>query len=514
MTERELALAAQQALACINDKDRLAETPLLERYRLRPFEQLQAVVYDAIAALASKDAPVSDKRRRHQEILVRCDLHHEAHKSVAAALGISRREFYRERREALFRFGDEIRRSIDRPNYVGTLWGSMDLTHAGHALLESSRWSGHYGAAWRQACALAPRYPGEGLEITLWIIAAEAASHWGRPKEAIDALAMARSARTRYKGEHPLCADLWIAAGEIDLRCAAADYRGARFEFERVEPARCDERVRFDDSFSLFEARLYRDVLTYMVCAELDRGDWERARGLLARASGLSARCGDANGGMAISGLSLTRLEGEVALRADGYEHRSIDLYEEALRNDRSFGYLGSAGMTAGYYATALDEAGSPEALDYAEYGLEVVRHYYPGDRLAKLTLELLPLLVREKGTPEAHAALSLLERRRLGARDAMLLDLAEAKMAFHNGEYAAALGQGDGVAERLGKCGMHAWECDALLVAAEASIQLGDRLRAAARLAELSDRSKCATAQVQSRSHHLLLKLGQKGVA
>jgi tetratricopeptide (TPR) repeat protein len=505
MTDVELARAAQQALSCISDENRLAATPLFAHCRNWAPEQLQALVYDAVAALGSESAPLSDKRRRHREILTRCDLQHQAHKAVIAALRISRREFYRERREALLRLGDEIARSIERPDVVGTLWGSIDQLHAAHALMEASRWSGQYEAAWRQTCALAPHYAGTGLEITLWVIAQEAASHLAWPKEAREALARARDARARYEGEHALCADLWLALGEIDHLWNVADYEGAQNAFERVASARCDERTSFDDSFAVLEARLYRSVLIYTASLKLDCGEWEKLRVFLARANAVSAKSADVQKhSLAIAGQSPARLQGELELRGAGNVQQAIAHFEEALRLERTCGLVGSAGLTAGSYASALAEAGMPKALEHAEFGLEIVGHYFPGDRLVKLTLQLLPILVRDKGIDAAAAALSRVRRTGLGLRDAMLLDLADAKMAFYAGAHARALERADGVAVRLASRGMHAWACDAQLLGVEASMRVESRQRAASRLSRLSELLGSATAQARARARDI----------
>lgn len=497
MTERELSRAAGLALASLNDPSSLAKNPLFGRCRLRPFEQLRALIENATTSLAPGELPFSDKRRRHQEIILRCDRRGETHKSVAALLGISRREFYRERHDALVRLANEVLLSIDRPNSVGTLWGSVDREHAAHAFIEASRWAGQYETVWRESRALAPRYAGHVLEILLEVLAAEAALYLGRLTDANAALERARVARKRYgHGEHAYSADLWVALGEINLRWSAADIDGARAEFSRVDSDAPDQRASFD-----VNSTLYINVLGYMASLELDCGNWERARSLVTRAGALAKR-GDNTvlRSLAIAGQSLPRLWGHLSLRADGDVQRSIAHYEEALRSDRSFGNLGSAGMTAGYYASALGEAGLPRANEYAEYGLEIVRRYYRGDRLARLTLQLLPILLR-RDVPDARVALAQVTPWDLGARDTMLIDLAQARISFQSAEYEWAAETADEVAERLTRCGMHAWACEAQLIALEARVRLGHHQRVARKVGELSDRAMVAPAQIRTRA-------------
>ncbi len=502
MTDRELARAAQQAVACIDDIGKLADNLLFAAWRERPHDELRAIVRDAVTSLAPLEpVPFSDKRRRLHEIVVRCDLRRESHKSVAALLGISRREFYRERRDALLRLANEIRRSIARPRSPYYLWGPVDLVNAAKAVVDTSRWAGQYETVWREACALAPRLAGNISEIMHWIVASEAATHLARPDDAIDALQKARNAKEHFEGERPQRADLWLALGEINLRWSAADFDGARAAFKRALSAADDELLGRGDNYAI--------MLAYVASMEFDCGNWELARSLLARASERARlRIDEVTRTFAVAGQSLLRLQAQLALRADGDVRGAVADNETALHADESSGRLGSAGLSAASYATALAEAGSHKTAQYAEYGLEIVRRYYHGDRLARITLELLPVLAREGGAIAAHRALSQVRRAGLGLRDEMLLDLAYAKMALYDGDYVLALERAQDVQERLTRCGMHAWACEAQLIGVEASVKLDRRDDGGRRLAMLSERIEAATAQTRSRARALAKSL------
>ncbi len=489
MTHKELARAAQQAVACIDDGTKLAVNPLFLVCSRSPGE-LRAILVSALATVAPSEL---------YEIIVRCDLRGETSKDVGAAMGLSPRQFCRKRRFALAQLGKNIRQSID----AGRVSGTYEVADPGILHLEALRSTGQYEAAWRQACALAQQSAGEVREAKLWIIASEAARYLCRPDDAALALARAREAqRPHLNGEEAYGLVLWQTIGELNLRWADADLDGARAVFDIAggpdEPALSGDK-----------ASLYAVMLGYAARMEFDSGDWERARSLLARTSRLAERvANDFNRRFSIAGQSLLRLRAELALRADGDVERSLVEYKAALELDESCGQRGGMGMSAAGYACALNEIESPAALGYAEYGLDIVQRYYHGDRLARVTLDLLPLLARECGVAGAVIAVAQLRRDGLGLRDRLLLDLADAKIAAYADSWAASMERADAVADRLTEHGMHAWACEARLVALEALVHLGDQHRSRKDLARLHERLDAATAQTRTRFQALQTSL------
>ena len=89
--------------------------------------------------------------------------------------------------------------------------------------------------------------------------------------------------------------------------------------------------------------------------------------------------------------------------RTDGELTSSVANHRIALDADRSFGYLGSIAMSAGFYSAVLGQNDVARALPYAQFALEIAQRFYPGDRLARLALEVLPLLLRAHGSSGAH---------------------------------------------------------------------------------------------------------------
>ena len=154
------------------------------------------------------------KQRRLYDILVRCDLHAEPHKLAVAGLGLSRRQFYRERREALLALAAAIERELQRLRPISV---SLELGDAAEAYIEALRSAGQYRTVWREARALAIRAAGEPREIELWIIASEAARYVCGPREVEDALDRARRAVHRLEGRARTFKHvLWNAIGEIN----------------------------------------------------------------------------------------------------------------------------------------------------------------------------------------------------------------------------------------------------------------------------------------------------------
>lgn len=127
------ALAAQHLLRHIGDPVALGRNPLVSslfgqgdgaRLSVDATNRVEALILECAERLRADASAESgrERRERQYQILVRCDLRGESHTIVAAALALSRRQFYRERREAsgyLARFLTEyVRRQTLRPRGV------------------------------------------------------------------------------------------------------------------------------------------------------------------------------------------------------------------------------------------------------------------------------------------------------------------------------------------------------------------------------------------------------------
>ena len=232
MDHRELASAAGRALASLGDERELPHNPLIRAHAPgQPYDTVRAATLRALESLAPAGSDTTQqKQRRLYDILVRCDLHAEPHKLAIAALGLSRRQFYRERREALLALAVAIERELQRLRPISV---SLELGDAAEAYIEALRSAGQYRTVWREARALAIRAAGEPREMELWIIASEAARYVGGPKEVEEALDRARRAVVRLEGrDGTFKRALWSAIGEMNRQWSDADYDGIRATFE------------------------------------------------------------------------------------------------------------------------------------------------------------------------------------------------------------------------------------------------------------------------------------------
>ncbi|HTA38091.1 MAG TPA: hypothetical protein VK760_03385, partial [Candidatus Acidoferrales bacterium] len=426
--------------------------------------------------------------------LVRCDLHGEPHKAAIEALGLSRRQFYRERQEALLQLAQAIEAELAR---TGAATVSLSLGDAAEAYIEALRAAGQYRLAWRESRELAASADGDAREVQLWSVACEAARYVGDHVAAAEALDYARRAASGWRGRDGSYArTLWVAIGEMNQYWAQAECERVRQSFEAAVRAGRDE-----STLNPNEAKLFGIMLGYMAAVECDCGRWEEAERLYARERRLAG--GEPS---ATTRSSLLRLSARIA-DARGDRQRAIAEHRSALEIERQAGQLGPVAVSAVYYAAAIGESNPAEALPYAEYGLEITRRYYPGDRLAKLTLHALPVLLDAAGPAAARRALAGVRRGGLGVRDALFVDAAEARIAARAGDHAAALERGTDVAARLAQRGFAALAETAELVVVESYAKLGQRRRARRHLENLT--GTFAGAESRERARRLGTALG-----
>lgn len=105
-TAAEPALAhAQHLLRNLHNGPALSENPFVAGLGIGPVRDVLEHLCAALGEEAAGGARDSSVVRQY-EIFRRCDLAGEPHSSVAAALGISRRQFYRERRQIAHRVAE------------------------------------------------------------------------------------------------------------------------------------------------------------------------------------------------------------------------------------------------------------------------------------------------------------------------------------------------------------------------------------------------------------------------
>jgi tetratricopeptide (TPR) repeat protein len=504
MTDRELAFAARHALVNLDNARELLSSPLFPRDHTLSYETVRFVILSALESLEVDEAcEAQEKQRRRHAILVRCDLKGATHKSVLVDMAISRRQFYRERHEALLRLASSIQQLAAKAMESHTARATsllVDLEDAAQAYIEALRAAGQHPVVVREAGALARRVTGDTRETECLLIASESARFCGDDKSARDMLGAARLALR----EPSSWCTLWIAGGSMSVQWVAGESDDARAIYERTSRATEEEATMHGK-----EAVLLAIILVNAARMEADCGRWERARSLLARASRLAQNgVGTKAQSLHRLSVSLSRLSALLALHADGNVARSISGYRTALEGAKLTGELGFTAETAVQYAVALADTDVTAALLYADYGLGIVRRYFPGDRLGESTLDVTPLLLKTRGTEAARGAIERARFPGLGVRDSLFLELAEAKVASHQGKFADVAERAHAVAENFFAHGINAWACDAELLAIEAYSALGMESEAKSRFVQLADAMVCARAGVRARAEHVAYAL------
>ncbi|HEY1653723.1 MAG TPA: hypothetical protein VGF86_01265 [Candidatus Tumulicola sp.] len=493
MTDGELVAAARHALAHLDDPQGLKLNAFAASHADLTYEAMRAAMLRALELLrAAGSGAAADRARREHAILARCDLAGESHKCVAGGLGLSRRQFYRERRAALQRLGAAIAGQLE---VAGSRIATLDLGDAAEACIEALRSAGEHRSVFREASALATVVAGEAREVEAWMVAAEAARFLADGGAAVHALGRARDATSDR--DAAWCA-IWIASGEMNLQWVNGDCSGARATLDGLlRRGAVPERALHGK-----EAILMGITLAYAAAIELDCGRFDTARSLLARATQLTRREVTPARRQSLLRLSavLLRLSALLALHDGDDRGRSLAEQHAALDAARATGQLGNVAMSAVHYAAGLAREDGADAIRYAEYGLNLARRFYPGDRLSELTLVATPVLLRGRGVERAAEAVSDARRDGIGKRDELFLALAETKIAVAGGGTLrrAAAERAEDLSGEFFRRGIDAWAWDAQLLTIEACARLGYRPRARRRLAEIG--GGMAGARVETR--------------
>jgi tetratricopeptide (TPR) repeat protein len=198
--------------------------------------RIRAAVLSAVATLDTELNARNVHFARQRAIVTRCDLRGEKHAAVAADLGVSLREFYRERRRALERLLANLEsnlREVQRP--VRTLPTRFELELDRVA---NFRLVGAFGAAFDLLERIASAAPDPHDGVRAWCYGVEIASDIGDNERARRLFARAlQHARETPDDLEPI--------GEVNLQMASAyvawnagsDLAGASVHLERAATA-------------------------------------------------------------------------------------------------------------------------------------------------------------------------------------------------------------------------------------------------------------------------------------
>ena len=123
--------SARRLLRDFNDVNALRKNPLLAAYTDESHDRLQARILRAVESLdpGLVVTRTSGRRNRLYQILCRCDLRGESRNEVAAALEISRSQFYVDRRKAFLLVADAIEQLPAQPRIDGPLSDAISQQH-------------------------------------------------------------------------------------------------------------------------------------------------------------------------------------------------------------------------------------------------------------------------------------------------------------------------------------------------------------------------------------------------
>jgi tetratricopeptide (TPR) repeat protein len=451
--------AAKLLLRTLNDPAALRENVLLADFSACSHDERRAAVLRALdqldpGVLAGLQA---DRRRRKHAILLRCDVYGEAQDLVAQDLGLSMRQFFRERGEAFEEFIGTLQAKPPAPRAQVPL---SDVFAVRERFIQKLRGCGQHERVWAEASAFASELGESERAIEFWSVAAEGACYMGELDRSAEAIAMAQRVREVGNIGRPVSADILIAIPQIALDWTRGRYVDAA---DRLQTA--IRRYGYGRALVDLDATLFGIMLTYGVPIEIERGRWEQARTLLRHLEDIGGRIDKQH-----TFPSLRRHAGRVALRGQRDDDRAIVELREALAVAQRFDNFAAEASAATDLGIALAARDPAAAGEYITYGLAAGRRILGRNEFAMLALGALPAICLCFGIGEASARLEELAIcGPLADRARFAFDLAEIALMFARREYRAVLERAQPLAQTLERRGLVAPAGEAMLIAASA---------------------------------------------
>jgi hypothetical protein len=469
VTERDLIVNARKALQLMDDERALRSNPLLAHLDVRlSHDRLRAHVLRALEWLdpGSRADAASERRARLHTILLQCDVQRAPHERTAATLGLSRRQFYRDRRAALLAFAGALREvhaiavpATTEPRDVRLLY------------IKTLREQGKYDLVWRESVRALADMRGDPREAEILTVASEAARFFGnvrKSQEAIDAL---RAIGERPEHPHLRRATaLRTAICEASLDWMQANLTAARARVERVVREGGDERAMYGRDVTLFGILLNSGALM-----AIDAGDWAAAAEYTRRSERIAARSEVQH----VSSIH-HRLRGSLALQRDGDLSRATTELHDALDVADVHNVMSPIATSSVELGVALMANDRQRAIDYIRFGLAIGRDACGFDDFATLYAKTVPALLAHASTESVLEGIEVLRARSpLFRRAELLTRLGEASISLAAGEYESAASSSADVACELERTSMLPASAEALVVSAEALFRNGRALAA-----------------------------------
>jgi len=453
----QLVQAARDALRLFQDQQPIPENDHTRARVLRALESLNP---------GAGEGSVAERRRRQHRILVDCDVRRLPHAQVAAALGLSRRQFYRDRRDALIAFAE----ALQTPEYAPALM-QVDVKDVHLLYIQTLRERGQYDSVWRESVRALAHMNGHPREVEVWALASEAARYFGNARYAREAIDQMRRATTR-SAFHDLrrASQLRIAISEIALDVMLGDLSAAKLRFEETAAACGDERTMYGRDVTLFAI-----LLSHATALSMERGEWHLAEQYLHRSAMIDERSEVC---YAIS--SRRRLRGRLAFRRDGDIGRAVVELSDALSIAESDRALRPAALATVELGIALTHRGDAAGAEYLDHGLRIAREVCGHDDFAVLFSSAVPALL-QRGAPltSMQAIEELRMRSPLFGLAERYVRLAEVELQLHGGDYRTAIASSTELADECFRALMLPLAAHAQVLSAEAYAHSGRVMQA-----------------------------------
>ncbi|HEX8806215.1 MAG TPA: hypothetical protein VF741_04660 [Candidatus Aquilonibacter sp.] len=460
MNDRDLLSAARRLLRELDDERALRANPLLCHLRKAAIghDRLRAHILRALAQLDpdSRTGPESARRARQYTILLRCDIERAPHKDVAATLGLSRRQFYRDRRAALLAFATNVR----APQ---TLMRIETETHDARLLyIETLRDRGRHDLVWRESLRALPSLKGHPREIEIWTVAAEAARLLGNVRKSREVIETMRAVEATSPHTYLRRATrMRIAICEIALDWIEADFTSAQRRLEEAMRACGDERTLRGRDATLFGILLY-----YGARLALDTGDWPVASALTQRLEHIWQRSEVIH-----AAAYPHQLRGLLAMQGDGDHARAVAELNNALAISQTYHAFPSLALSSAELGLAIAPIDVITADRYIRYGLAIARDACGYDDFAALAMTAMRKSLPHIGAEEALEAVEEVRTRSpLFRRADLFTRLTESTALLHAGSEETL--SGDELARELEQASLLPAAAEAYLVSAEALLR------------------------------------------
>jgi len=366
------------------------------------------------------------------QILARCDLQADSHKEVAAALGLSRRQFYRDRRAAFLALADAVEQPTAFPVAEVEVADALTM-HLEY--VQMLREQGRHALVWREATRALREMRGHPREVEVWTVASEAARFFGNVRQAAEAIEQMRRACVESPFPHLNRASaLRIAICEIALESMLGRVSSALRGFESAVDQAGSEHGMYGRDATLFAILLENGAQLHVEC-----GEWRSAEEFLRRAQLIIDRSE-----LPYARARQQRLRGRIALERDGDVRRSLVEMRDALTLFQMHKVFAGIASAAVEYGIALANVDAGEGWTYVDHGLSVARDVCGYDEFAVLLASAATLMLDRVGMEATLRSIDEVRSRSpLCARADLYAGMAEAEVRLASGDFETVARQG-----------------------------------------------------------------------